>query len=109
MKYAAILALAAVVAFGAAQDVRAADGSVNSLQIAQAEEAGERPNTPEARAARERRVQHMEEVMMRRQERGSMPENFGNIDWSNSADMTLEEREARIQNVLTRGRGQQTE
>ena len=105
MKYAAILALAAVVAFGAAQDVRAADGSVNSLQVAQAEEAGERPNTPEARAARERRVQHMEEVMTRRQERGSMPDGFGDVDWTNSADLTLEEREERIDNVLTRGRG----
>ena len=43
--------------------------------------------------------------MGRRQERGSMPDGFGDIDWTNSADLTLEEREERIDNVLTRGRG----
>lgn len=105
MKYGAILALAAVVAFGAAQDVRAAESAVQSFQIAQAEHADEHSNSSDSRAARERRVQHMEEVMTRRQERGSMPDGFGDIDWTNSADLTLEEREERIDNVLTRGRG----
>lgn len=104
MKYGAMFALAAVVAFGVPQNAHAADSAVQSFQIAQAEQAGERPNTPDARAARERRVQHLEEVMMRRQERGAMPEGMESQDWANSEDLTLEEREERIDRALRRGR-----
>ena len=106
MKHGVILTLVTVIAFSAPQDTYASGDIVQSFQVAQVEKSGERSNTSEGRAARERRVQHMEEVMMRRQERGVMPEGFETIDWTNSSDLTLEQREERIENILTHGRGQ---
>ena len=101
MRLGTAFAIMALLAFGMPQAGHATDNvGTASFVLAQAE-GGDADSRPVE--IRERRVSHMEEMLQRRQERSALPDGVQETDWTNIEGMTLEEREARVDNALRRG------